>query len=64
MSRCDFGLNRPETATRLPLKAGLVTSLARPGGNITGITLDAGIEIWEKRLQEGWSKRQSSILSG
>jgi putative ABC transport system substrate-binding protein len=34
-----------------PLKAGLVTSLARPGGNLTGITLDAGIEIWGKRLE-------------
>ena len=34
-----------------PLKAGLVSGLARPGGNLTGITLDAGIEIWEKRLQ-------------
>jgi putative ABC transport system substrate-binding protein len=34
-----------------PLKAGLVTSLARPGGNLTGVTLDAGIEIWAKRLQ-------------
>jgi putative ABC transport system substrate-binding protein len=34
-----------------PLKAGLVTSLARPGGNLTGVTLDAGIEIWGKRLQ-------------
>jgi putative tryptophan/tyrosine transport system substrate-binding protein len=34
-----------------PLKAELVTSLARPGGNLTGITLDAGIEIWGKRLQ-------------
>src|SRR6266566_2399916 len=34
-----------------PLHAGLVTSLARPGGNLTGITLDAGIEIWGKRLQ-------------
>jgi len=34
-----------------PLKAGLVSSLARPSGNLTGITLDAGIEIWEKRLQ-------------
>ena len=33
-----------------PLKAGLVTSLARPGRNLTGITLDAGDEIWEKRL--------------
>jgi putative tryptophan/tyrosine transport system substrate-binding protein len=31
-----------------PLKAGLVTSLARPGGNLT---LDAGIEIWGKRLE-------------
>src|SRR5690349_13148601 len=34
-----------------PLKARLVTSLARPGGNITGITLDAGVDIWGKRLQ-------------
>ena len=34
-----------------PLKAGLVTNFARPGGNLTGITLDAGIEIWGKRLQ-------------
>src|SRR4030088_624380 len=34
-----------------PLKAGLVSSLARPGGNLTGITLDAGVEIWGKRLQ-------------
>src|SRR6202521_2774915 len=34
-----------------PLKAGLATSLSRPGGNLTGITLDAGIEIWGKRLQ-------------
>ena len=34
-----------------PLQAGLVTSLGRPGGNLTGITLDAGIENWGKRLQ-------------
>src|SRR3984893_877506 len=33
-----------------PLHAGLVTSLGRPGGNLTGITLDAGIEIWGTRL--------------
>src|SRR3982074_372306 len=34
-----------------PLKAGLVTDIAKPGGNLTGITLDAGIEIWGKRLE-------------
>jgi putative tryptophan/tyrosine transport system substrate-binding protein len=34
-----------------PLHTGLVTSLVRPGGNLTGITLDPGIEIWGKRLQ-------------
>src|SRR5579871_6718044 len=34
-----------------PLKAKLVTSLSRPSGNVTGITLDAGIEIWGKRLE-------------
>src|SRR3979490_264052 len=34
-----------------PLQAGLVTNLHRPGGNLTGITLDAGIEIWGKRLE-------------
>lgn len=34
-----------------PLEAGLATNLARPGGNLTGITLDAGIEIWGKRLE-------------
>src|SRR5215471_8430971 len=34
-----------------PLQAGLVTSLARPGSNLTGITLDAGIENFAKRLQ-------------
>src|SRR3982074_58271 len=34
-----------------PLQAKLVTSLGRPGGNLTGITLDAGIEIWGKRLE-------------
>ena len=34
-----------------PLKGGLIESLARPGGNLTGITLDAGIELWGKRLE-------------
>jgi putative ABC transport system substrate-binding protein len=34
-----------------PITAGLATSLARPGGNITGVTVNAGDEIWGKRLQ-------------
>jgi putative ABC transport system substrate-binding protein len=34
-----------------PISAGLATSLARPGGNVTGVTVDAGMEIWGKRLQ-------------
>jgi putative ABC transport system substrate-binding protein len=34
-----------------PVKAGMVANLAKPGGNLTGITLDAGIEIWGKRLE-------------
>ena len=34
-----------------PIQAGLVTSLARPGGNLTGVTVQEGGEIWGKRLQ-------------
>src|SRR5262249_13231096 len=30
---------------------GIVTSIARPGGNITGVSVEAGLEIWGKRLQ-------------
>jgi putative ABC transport system substrate-binding protein len=33
-----------------PVEDGLVDSLARPGGNITGVTSDPGIEILGKRL--------------
>ena len=33
-----------------PVKAGVVTSLARPG-NLTGVSRDAGVEVWGKRLQ-------------
>jgi putative tryptophan/tyrosine transport system substrate-binding protein len=34
-----------------PIQAGFATSLARPGGNITGVTVFAGSEIFGKRLQ-------------
>ena len=34
-----------------PVQIGLVASMARPGGNITGVSVDAGLELWEKRLQ-------------
>src|SRR5579859_5795268 len=34
-----------------PVQSGLVTSMARPGGNITGVSVDTGPELWEKRLQ-------------
>ena len=33
-----------------PVSFGIVESLARPGGNITGVSTDAGLEIWGKRL--------------
>jgi putative tryptophan/tyrosine transport system substrate-binding protein len=33
-----------------PVAAGLVPSLAHPGGNITGVSIDAGLQIWGKRL--------------
>lgn len=34
-----------------PIRLGLVSNLARPGGNITGVSVDAGIEVWAKRLE-------------
>jgi putative ABC transport system substrate-binding protein len=35
-----------------PVGEGLVASLARPGGNVTGLAGDAGYEIWGKRLEQ------------
>jgi putative tryptophan/tyrosine transport system substrate-binding protein len=34
-----------------PVGAGYVARLARPGGNITGVTVDVGKEQWGKRVQ-------------
>jgi len=34
-----------------PIRAGLAASLAHPGGNITGVSVYSGVEIWGKRLQ-------------
>jgi putative ABC transport system substrate-binding protein len=34
-----------------PIEAGIVPSLARPGGNITGAAVDVGIQQWSKRIQ-------------
>jgi putative ABC transport system substrate-binding protein len=34
-----------------PIGLGLINSLAQPGGNLTGVTIDAGTEIWGKRLE-------------
>ena len=34
-----------------PVEVGIVASLARPGGNITGVSVDVGTEQWAKRIQ-------------
>src|SRR5262249_41042749 len=38
------------TVTSDPIAGGVVSSLTRPGGNITGVSVDAGIEVVGKRL--------------
>jgi putative tryptophan/tyrosine transport system substrate-binding protein len=34
-----------------PIERGIVSSLARPGGNVTGISVDVGLDQWAKRVQ-------------
>jgi putative ABC transport system substrate-binding protein len=35
----------------IAVEAGIVASLARPGGNVTGVAIDVGQEQWGKRIQ-------------
>jgi len=39
------------TITIDPVSMGFAESVARPGGNITGVVIDAGVEVWEKRFE-------------
>src|SRR3979411_830887 len=54
--RIALGLKKATTTIPIvainsdPVALGLVQSLARPGGNITGVSVDAGIELDGKRL--------------
>ena len=34
-----------------PIELGIVPNLARPGGNITGVSIDVGVDQWFKRVQ-------------
>jgi putative ABC transport system substrate-binding protein len=34
-----------------PVAGGIVTNLAKPDGNITGVTTDVGLEVWAKRFE-------------
>ena len=34
-----------------PIRFGIISNLARPGGNVTGVSVDAGVEVWAKRLE-------------
>lgn len=38
-------------ATSDPVVGGYAKSLSKPGGNITGVSADAGVELYGKRLQ-------------
>lgn len=39
------------TTSSDPVAGRIVTNLAKPDGNITGVSVDAGMEVWGKRLQ-------------
>ena len=47
-----------------PVANGIVPSLARPGGNITGVSFDASPEIGGKRLELMKTRSQACPRSG
>src|SRR5262249_31378358 len=50
-----------------PIAFGVVGSLARPGGNITGVSPHPGLDIWGKRLEillEAVSASKVGFLTG
>jgi putative tryptophan/tyrosine transport system substrate-binding protein len=38
--------------TGAPIRFGLISSLAHPGGDITRVSVDAGVDVWGKRLEQ------------
>ena len=47
-----------------PVAGGIVSNLARPSGNVTSVSIDAGPEIWGKRFGISQRSGPSFIQSG
>ena len=47
-----------------PVSNGIVASIARPGGNITGVTVDAGLELWANAFSFSGNSFQQYRNSG